>query len=179
MPGRYSQVDRCRGSRLLYSWNRSSLPAGCGGTGHNTRHNASSAPGSNSSNTLVAGATSSAELSQRHVGKYYPIDEGRIPEAFDQWYSNRDRRPSRSVPIDGGGAIQPLPSFVSGCTGLQHELHVSRYPYLMYRCAWCAITIPLTSFSSWSPWNIEANGRAHIQHLISMLPIGWCKRQLA
>lgn len=152
MPGSNSQVDRHTRSRLLHTWYRESLPAGRGGT----RHNASFAPGSDSSNTLVAGATSSAELNQRHVGKYYPIDEGRIPEAFDQWYSNRERRASRSVPVDGGGAIQPLPSFTTGCPGLQHELYVSRYPYLMYRCAWCAIAIRLTSFTSWSPWNIQA-----------------------
>lgn len=96
------------------------------------RHSSMSAA-SAQSGIVVAGPSTSAGLRKADIGKYYPIDEGSIPEAFDQWYSNRDRRSSRSVPIDGGGAIQPLPAFAAGCTGLQHELALSRYPYLMYR----------------------------------------------
>jgi hypothetical protein len=78
---------------------------------------------------------SSASLKRSHVGHYYPIDESRIPEAFQQWYTHRDIKSPKSVPIEGGGAIKPLPRFVAGCAGLQHELAQSQYPYLMYRCS--------------------------------------------
>lgn len=122
-------------SQAAHSGSQEIVPSGRGGA----RHHASSAPASDGSGTVVAGTPSSAKLSHSHIGKYYPIDESRIPEAFDQWYSNRDRRTGKSVPIDGGGAIQPLPSFAAGCTGLQHELALSRYPYLMYRYASTAV----------------------------------------
>lgn len=84
-------------------------------------------------NALPANIRSSGSLKHSHVGQYYPIDETKIPEAFQQWYTNRDARASKTVPIEGGGAIKPLPSFVAGCSGLQHELAQTQYPYLMYR----------------------------------------------
>lgn len=85
-------------------------------------------------NVLPANVRSSASLQHSNVGQYYPIDESKIPEALQQWYTNRDARASKTVPIEGGGAVKPLPSFVAGCGGLQHELAQSQYPYLMYRC---------------------------------------------
>lgn len=82
---------------------------------------------------LPANIRTSSSLKPSHVGQYYPVDEGKIPEAFQHWYTNRDARASKTVPVEGGGAIKPLPSFVAGCSGLQAELAQSQHPYLMYR----------------------------------------------
>jgi hypothetical protein len=81
----------------------------------------------------IADAASAVQLQPRHQGFYYPIDETRIPEAFTQWYQNRETPQGKSVPIDGGGNIRPLPKFKAGCSGLQHEFALSGYPYVMYR----------------------------------------------
>lgn len=84
---------------------------------------------------LIADVKQSSELMEVHRGRYYPIDERRIPEAFTQWYTNRTPYPSKTVHADGGGTIRSLPSFRAGCSGLQHELALSGYPYLLFRCA--------------------------------------------
>eukprot|EP00892_Ulva_mutabilis_P000041 jgi/Ulvmu1/10037/UM059_0087.1 len=120
-------------SLAAHPWGHQSATAGRS----SARQQTSSAP--SRANAILASASSSAELGRQHIGKYYPLDEARIPEAFDQWYSNRDRRASRTVPIDGGGVVHPLPSFVAGCPGLQHELALSKYPYILYRSAYAAV----------------------------------------
>jgi hypothetical protein len=65
----------------------------------------------------------------------YPLSEDTIPEAFEQWYKNREALPQRTVNVDGGGVVPSLPRFVAGCQGLQHEFAQSCHPYIMYRCA--------------------------------------------
>lgn len=82
---------------------------------------------------LPAHIRASSSLQPAHVGQYYPVDESKIPEAFQHWYTNRDARASKAVPVEGGGSIKPLPNFVAGCPGLQSELAQSQHPYLMYR----------------------------------------------
>ena len=84
---------------------------------------------------LIAEAAASTALSDSDVGAMYPVAEDTIPEAFEQWYDNREPKSTRSYPVEGGGAVRPLPHFVAGCSGLQHEFAQSRYPYVMYRCA--------------------------------------------
>jgi hypothetical protein len=84
---------------------------------------------------IFADVTSSLKLKSEHEGQYYPLDEALIPEAFEPWYTNRGKPTGKAVPVDGGGSVPPLPSFVSGCAGLQYEFAQSYYPYVMFRCA--------------------------------------------
>jgi hypothetical protein len=83
---------------------------------------------------LFADAANSTELRQGDVGSYYALDEHRIAEAFEPWYSNRDVKAGKPYNADGGGTVRPLPSFSKGSVGLQLEFAQSYYPYLMYRC---------------------------------------------
>lgn len=83
---------------------------------------------------IFADASSSDALTDEHIGKYYHIDETLIPEAFEPWYDNRGAPLGKSVPVDGGGRVQPLSFFKAGCPGLQYEFAQSYYPYIMYRC---------------------------------------------
>jgi hypothetical protein len=84
---------------------------------------------------LFAHVQDSTELKPENVGQMYPIAEDRIPEAFEQWYKNQTPQSEKTVSVDGGGEVRPLPHFAVGSQGLQHEFAQSRHPYLLYRCA--------------------------------------------
>lgn len=91
---------------------------------------------------IFAAAESSTDLKEAHTGLYYPVTEAKIAEAFERWYKNRAQHEGKTQAVEGGGAVRPLPKFVSGCVGLQYEFEMSRYPYVMHRCRAIALQTP-------------------------------------